>query len=52
MFESVVARDGIEPPTPAFSGLLIDKAKWFKMSVKEWWQMTYGSQLLGWCGNI
>ncbi len=26
----VVARDGIEPPTPAFSGLSTDHAKWFK----------------------
>ncbi len=25
----VVARDGIEPPTPAFSGLLTDNAKRF-----------------------
>jgi hypothetical protein len=29
----VVAREGIEPPTPAFSGLLIDKAKRFRISV-------------------
>ena len=28
----VVARDGIEPPTPAFSGLLTDQAKWFGIS--------------------
>jgi hypothetical protein len=27
----VVARDGIEPPTPAFSGLLTDTAKWFRI---------------------
>jgi hypothetical protein len=25
----VVARNGIEPPTPAFSGRLTDTAKWF-----------------------
>ena len=30
MAENMVARDGIEPPTPAFSGLLTDYAKWFK----------------------
>jgi hypothetical protein len=23
--------DGIEPPPPAFSGLLIDNAKWFRI---------------------
>jgi hypothetical protein len=28
----LVARDGIEPPTPAFSGLLTDNAKWFRIS--------------------
>ena len=28
----MVARDGIEPPTPAFSGLLTDSAKWFRIS--------------------
>jgi hypothetical protein len=28
-----VARDGIEPPTPAFSGLLTDSAKFFRISV-------------------
>jgi len=27
----MVARDGIEPPTPAFSGLLTDSAKWFEI---------------------
>jgi hypothetical protein len=26
-----VARDGIEPPTPAFSGPPTDMAKWFKI---------------------
>jgi len=29
----VVARDGIEPPTPAFSGPPADPAKWFEISV-------------------
>ena len=31
-FGNMVARDGIEPPTPAFSGLLTDSAKWFGIS--------------------
>jgi hypothetical protein len=26
----MVARDGIEPPTPAFSGPLTDSLKWFE----------------------
>jgi hypothetical protein len=29
VIENVVARDGLEPPTPAFSGLLIDNVKRF-----------------------
>jgi hypothetical protein len=29
----MVAREGIEPPTPAFSGLLIDKAKRFRINI-------------------
>ena len=29
----LVARDGIEPPTPAFSGLLTDKHKSFVVSI-------------------
>ena len=37
----VVARDGIEPPTPAFSGLLTDTAKWFRMRVKSCCSATY-----------
>ena len=32
VFDLVVARDGIEPQTPAFSGLLTDQAKWFRIS--------------------
>ncbi len=31
----MVARDGIEPPTPAFSGLLTDNAKWFRISAGD-----------------
>ena len=29
----VVARDGLDPPPPAFSGPLIDIAKWFRISI-------------------
>ena len=43
----VVARDGIEPPTPAFSGLLIDKAKWFRMRVSSCLQRASGPEQLG-----
>ena len=32
-WKQVKTVDGIEPPTPAFSGLLIDKAKWFGINV-------------------
>jgi hypothetical protein len=28
----VVARDGIEPPTPAFSGPPTDSRKWFEIN--------------------
>ena len=35
MVENKVARDGIEPPPPAFSGPLIDKAKWFRISSSD-----------------
>jgi len=28
----MVARDGIEPPTPAFSGPLTDSLKWFEIN--------------------
>ena len=31
----VVARDGLEPPTPAFSGLLTDTVKRFGISVSD-----------------
>ena len=34
----MVARDGIEPPTPAFSGLLTDTAKWFGISAGDSWK--------------
>src|SRR5947208_14033406 len=48
----MVARDGIEPPTPAFSGLLIDKAKWFRMRVSSCLQRASGPEQLGWFGLI
>ena len=28
----LVARDGIEPPTPAFSGLPTESRKWFRIN--------------------
>ena len=34
MVENKVARDGIEPPTRAFSGLLTDSSKWFRIKWK------------------
>ena len=52
MFENVVARDGIEPPTPAFSGLLTDNAKWFRISAGDSWKSTYRTLLLGLSGMI
>src|SRR5580698_11619419 len=41
----MVARAGIEPPTPAFSGLLTDTAKWFRIKrrlllEKELWKSS------------
>jgi len=38
-----VARDGIEPPTPAFSGPLTESPKWFEINqmslrVKSLWR--------------
>ena len=32
VFENMVARDGIEPPTPAFSGPPTEQAKWFEIN--------------------
>ena len=43
----VVARDGIEPPTPAFSGLLTDKAKRFGINASRWGTKAYGRRHLG-----
>ncbi len=42
----MVARDGIEPPTPAFSGLLTDCVKWFRISGSPWPNETYAKRLL------
>ena len=43
----LVARDGLEPPTPAFSGLLTDNAKAFRMSAGAWCNGSYWKPLLG-----
>jgi site-specific DNA recombinase len=48
----VVARDGIEPPTPAFSGLLTDNAKWFRISAGDCWKSSYVDSSLGPIGMI
>src|SRR5262245_4284163 len=32
LLKTMVARDGIEPPTPAFSGPLTDSRKWFEIN--------------------
>jgi len=48
----VVARDGIEPPTPAFSGLLTDTAKWFRISAGYSWKRSYERVVLGLTGMI
>jgi len=48
----LVAREGIEPPTPAFSGLLIDNAKWFRISVGDSWRKSYVRSLLVLIGMI
>jgi len=32
VLEGLVARDGIEPPTPAFSGPLTESPKWFEIN--------------------
>ena len=36
MIENKVARDAIEPPPPAFSGLLTDYAKRFGIKASLW----------------
>jgi hypothetical protein len=32
LLKRMVARDGIEPPTPAFSGPLTESPKWFEIN--------------------
>ena len=32
LLKGLVARDGIEPPTPAFSGPLTESPKWFEIN--------------------
>jgi hypothetical protein len=48
----VVARDGIEPPTPAFSGLLADNAKWFRISAGVSCKRSYERASLGLIGMV
>jgi site-specific DNA recombinase len=48
----LVARDGIEPPTPAFSGLLTDNAKWFRISAGCSWKKSYERGVLVLIGMI
>jgi hypothetical protein len=47
-----VARDGIEPPTPAFSGLLTDNAKGFRISAGDSWKGSYEKRSLGLIGMV
>src|SRR5580704_19752576 len=49
---SVMARDGIEPPTPAFSGLLTDNAKRFGINASSWSTKAYSGGHLGLIGMI
>ena len=48
----MVARDGIEPPTPAFSGLLTDTAKSIRISAGYSWKRSYERVNLGLIGMI
>ena len=43
----MVARDGIEPPTPAFSGPFTDLAKWFRINGSSLPTASYKKQDLG-----
>jgi hypothetical protein len=49
---SVVARDGIEPPTPAFSGPPTDPVKWFGISGSDGCKTAWELLGLGWCRTI
>jgi hypothetical protein len=46
-YNSEAARDGIEPPTPAFSGLLADNAKRFRISAGDSCKRSYTRVSLG-----
>jgi hypothetical protein len=48
----LVARDGIEPPTPAFSGLLTDTVKGFGIKLSTSTAMSYGMKVVGLIGMI
>src|SRR5215831_18178951 len=48
----MAARDGIEPPTPAFSGLLTDQAKRFGINTSSWLTDTYFKSVLGSFGMV
>jgi hypothetical protein len=43
----LVARDGIEPPTPAFSGRLTDTVKRFGIRTNIWAAVTYEKRVVG-----
>ena len=47
-----VARDGIEPPTPAFSGLPTDNAKGFRINGSSWPTESYMEAALGSFGMV
>ena len=45
LLKGLVARDGIEPPTPAFSGPLIDRPKWL-------WNQQMSLKVKGFCKKL
>jgi hypothetical protein len=52
LLKELVARDGIEPPTPAFSGPLTDSLKWFEINGCYRGQRAYAVGGLGWLRMI
>ena len=50
--KQLVARDGIEPPTPAFSGLLTDSSKWFRIRATSCPRKSYAEPPLGLIGMV
>jgi hypothetical protein len=48
----MVARDGIEPPTPAFSGPLTESLKGFEINGCHWARRCYDISDLGWFGAV